>query len=68
MYAMCIQTMTIDAEVVDAEVRRHLLLEWALMEHLAGEGQKSLNVLVLVAGGSEPGKLFVRAETSEAKR
>jgi hypothetical protein len=56
VYAMCIQTMTSNADGADADVRHHLLLEWAQMEYLAGENQKSLTVLLLVSNDSEQGR------------
>jgi hypothetical protein len=48
--------MTSNADGADADVRHHLLLEWAQMEHLAGENQKSLTVLLLVSKDSEQGR------------
>jgi hypothetical protein len=56
VYSTCIQTMTGDAEGADVNVRHHLLLEWAQMEYLAGENQKSLDVLLLISNDSEQGR------------
>lgn len=56
VYAMCVQTMTGDADQVDVHVRHQLSLEWAQMEYLAGEDRISLNVLISVASGLEQGE------------